>query len=110
MVFLRSECIPVLQIYGYSATADNPAKTEYISMEFSSGKQLSTVWPDIDKHDRLHFVKSLVDLEARLFNISLLASGSLYFHRDLPVARGKYLFSPVTLKSRIPSMLPQAQA
>lgn len=89
MVFLRSQGIPVPQVYGYSATADNPAKTEYIFMEFSSGKQLSTVWSDMDEHDRLRFIRSLANLESRLFNTSLLASGSLYFRRDLPVATQK---------------------
>jgi len=53
-------------------------------MEFSPGKQLDTVWYDMSEQDRLRFVKSLVDLEARLFNTSFPASGSLYFHRDLP--------------------------
>lgn len=89
MVFLRSQGIPVPQIYGYSATVDNPAKTEYIFMEFSPGKQLSTVWSDMDEHDRLAFVKSLVNLETRLFNTFLPASGSLYFRRDLPAATQK---------------------
>jgi hypothetical protein len=58
-------------------------------MEFSPGKQLSTVWSDMDEHDRLRFVKSLVNLETRLFNTFLPASGSLCFRRDLPVATQK---------------------
>lgn len=83
MTFLRSKGIPVPQVYGYSATAENPAETEYIFMEFSPGKELGTVWSDMDGHDRLRFVKSLVDLEARLFSLCLPASGNLYFLRDL---------------------------
>jgi hypothetical protein len=89
MVYLRSQGMPVPQVYGYSATVGNPAKTEYIFMEFSPGKQLSTVWSDMDEQDRLRFVKSLVNLEARLFNTFLPASGSLYCRRDLPVATQK---------------------
>lgn len=89
MVFLRSQGIPVPQVYGYSGTADNPAKTEYIFMEFSPGAQLSTLWSDMNEHDQLRFVKSLVDLEGRLSNMSLPASGSLYFRRDLPADRQK---------------------
>jgi hypothetical protein len=58
-------------------------------MEFSPGKQLSTVWSDMDEHDRLRFVKSLVHLETRFFNTFLPASGSLYFRRDLPAATQK---------------------
>lgn len=84
MVFLRSRGIPVPEIYGYSASVDNPAKTEYIFMEFSSGNELSTKWADMDDRDQLRFVKSLVNLEARLFGIPLPANGSLYFLRDIP--------------------------
>jgi hypothetical protein len=89
MVFLRSQDISVPQVYGYSATVGNPAKTEYIFMQFSPGKQLSTVWSDMDEHDRLRFVKSLVNLETRLFKTFLPASGSLYCRRDLPVVTQK---------------------
>ena len=88
LAFLRSKDIPVPRVYGYSATADNPAGTEYIFMELSPGRQLSTVWALMDEHDRMRFVRSLVDVEARLFNTPLPASGSLYFRRDLaPTAR-----------------------
>lgn len=89
MAFLRSEGIPVPQVYGYSATADNPAATEYIFMEFSPGRELGAVWSHMDEHDRIRFIRSLVDLEARMFNMCLPASGSLYFHRDLPAAAPK---------------------
>lgn len=94
MIFLRSKGIPVPQIYGYCTTADNPAGTEYIFMEFSPGKELGTVWFRMDEHDRLRFVKSLVNLETRLFDICLPASGSLYFHRDLPSAARKVAVHP----------------
>ena len=86
MTLLRSKGIPVPRIYGYCATAENPAGTEYIFMEFSEGKDLDTVWFQMNEDDRLKFVKNLVDLETRIFSISLPASGSLYFHRDLPSA------------------------
>jgi aminoglycoside phosphotransferase (APT) family kinase protein len=89
MAFLRSKGIPVPQVYGYSATAENPAGTEYVFMEFSPGKQLDTVWSHMGEQNRLRFVKSLVDLEARLFDTSFSASGSLYFHRDVPATAQK---------------------
>ncbi|USW54061.1 Putative aminoglycoside phosphotransferase, protein kinase-like domain superfamily [Septoria linicola] len=86
MAFLRSKDIPVPEIYGYSASAKNPAQTEYIFMEFSPGRNLGSLWPDMNEHDRLRFMKSLVRLESRLFNLDLPASGSLYFVRDLDAA------------------------
>lgn len=89
MTLLSSKGIPVPRIYGYCATAENPAGTEYIFMEFSQGKELGTVWFQMSESDRLRFVKSLVDLETRMFSIPLPASGSLYFRRDLPSAAQK---------------------
>ncbi|KAK5109410.1 hypothetical protein LTR62_007076 [Meristemomyces frigidus] len=83
MVYLRSKGIPIPKVYGYSATADNPTETEYIFMEFTPGKELGAVWSNMDGHDRLRFVRSLVDLETRLLSTTLPASGSLYFHRDM---------------------------
>lgn len=89
LTFLRSKGFPVPQVYGYSGTTKNPAGTENIFMEFCSDKELSTVWPEMNEQDRCRFVRSLVDLEARLFELSLPASGSLYFQRDLPAAPRK---------------------
>ena len=87
LTFLRSKGIPVPQVYGYSATTKNSAGTEYIFMEFSRGHQLDAIWPEMSEDDRLRFVKSLVNLEARLFDLSLPASGSLYFGKDLPTSQ-----------------------
>ncbi|CAK3787619.1 Hypothetical predicted protein [Lecanosticta acicola] len=89
MAFLRSKGIPVPDIYGYSASADNSAQTEYIFMEYSPGRNLGTLWADMNEHHRLRFVRSLVALESRIFNLRLPASGSLYFSRDLTTASTK---------------------
>lgn len=89
MTFLRSKGMPVPEIYGYSATADNPAQTEYIFMEFSPGRNLGSLWADMNDHNRVRFVQNLVNLESRLFDLHLPASGSLYFHRDLTTASKK---------------------
>lgn len=94
MTFFRAKGIQVPEIYGYSASANNPAQTEYIFMEFSAGMQLSTVWPDMDESEMLGFVRSLVGLEARLFNLRLPANGSLYFLQDLPNDVAKVAVSP----------------
>lgn len=91
LAFLRSKDIPVPEVYGYSATADNSVGTEYIFLEFSAGRNLASCWADMDEHDRHRFVKSLVKLESRLFELRLPASGSLYFDRDLAMASRKPL-------------------
>ncbi|KAF7197402.1 Altered inheritance of mitochondria protein 9, mitochondrial [Pseudocercospora fuligena] len=84
MTFLRSKGIPVPQVLGYSCTADNPAGTEYIFMEFCSGRDLASLWDEMADEDCRRLVHHLVDVEARLSALHLPASGSLYFLRDLP--------------------------
>ena len=94
LAFLHSKRMPVPRLYGYSATAENSAGTEYIFMEFSAGRQLSTVWSEMNAEDRLSLVKSLVEVEAQLFSLRLPASGSLYFLRDLPTIHRKVALDP----------------
>lgn len=84
LTFLRLRNIPVPRVYGYSASADNPAETPYIFMEFSEGEQLANSWYEMSDQHRCLFVTDLVKLEARIFNLRLPASGSVYFTRDLP--------------------------
>jgi aminoglycoside phosphotransferase (APT) family kinase protein len=45
MVYLCSYGIPVPHAYGYSATADNPTKTEYIFMGFRLGNNSARYGP-----------------------------------------------------------------
>ena len=99
MTFLRSKGIRVPEIYGYSASADNSAGTEYILMEYSPGRSLDTLWFDMAEQERMKFVSSLVDVEARLFKIRLPTSGSLYFLRDLPVDADKVVVDPGNCRS-----------
>lgn len=89
MTFLRSKGIPVPEIYGYSASVDNPAQTEYMFMEFSPGTNLGSLWNDMSEHDQHRFIKSLVRLERRLMELRLPANGSLYFDRDVSQSSAK---------------------
>jgi len=41
--FLHAKGLPVPQVYDYSSTPDNAAKTEYIFMEFVTGTKLSNI-------------------------------------------------------------------
>ncbi|EME81365.1 uncharacterized protein MYCFIDRAFT_38290, partial [Pseudocercospora fijiensis CIRAD86] len=84
MTFLRSKGIPVPQVFGYSCTSGNPAGTEYIFMEFCSGRDLACAWDEMADDDCSRFIQHLVNVEARLSAIRLPAYGSLYFLRDLP--------------------------
>lgn len=91
LAFLHSKGIPVLKIYDHSASADNPAQTECILMEFSTGRDLGSLRADMNEHGRLRFVRSLVKLERCLFNLRLPASASLYFSRDLSTISRKII-------------------
>ncbi|GAB7353824.1 hypothetical protein MBLNU459_g4197t1 [Dothideomycetes sp. NU459] len=84
LAFLQSHGLPVPEVYGYSPTAENAAGTEYIFMEYIRGVTLGDVWFDMTEDHRLAFVKSLVKIESRLFELPFLASGSLYHPGDLP--------------------------
>ncbi|KAF8154517.1 hypothetical protein B0H34DRAFT_526236 [Crassisporium funariophilum] len=46
---LRSYGLPVPELYGYSPSSDNAAKTEYIFMEFMKGTKLSDVFTELER-------------------------------------------------------------
>ncbi|KGO63638.1 Aminoglycoside phosphotransferase [Penicillium italicum] len=82
--FLRAHGIPVPEVLGYSAVADNCAGTEYIFMEHVQGKNLGDVWYTLSERERRKLVAKIVQLESRLFSLRFPASGSLYYCNDLP--------------------------
>lgn len=84
ITFIRSKGVPTPEIFGYSCSPDNAAGTEYIFMEFCSGKNLGSVWDEIGTEDATRLIQNIVTLESQLSSIRLPASGSLYFLRDLP--------------------------
>ncbi|PYH41312.1 phosphotransferase family protein [Aspergillus saccharolyticus JOP 1030-1] len=81
--YLRRRGFPVPRIYGYSATADNAAGTEYIFMERASGRSLTERWFDLSEKELAGLVEKLVAWEARLFALEFPASGSIFMERDL---------------------------
>ncbi|KAH9925056.1 protein kinase subdomain-containing protein PKL/CAK/Fmp29 [Epithele typhae] len=96
---LRSAGLPVPQVYGYSPTADNPTRTEYIFMECMPGTDLGDVWHDLGKKEIASFMRELVDLEAKMMALEFPACGGVYFSEDLanapgPAVRGIKLKDP----------------
>ena len=81
--YLRLHDIPVPKVFGYSATADNAAGTEYIFMEYVRGRDLGDLWFDLSEDACSTIIKNIVELEARLFRLQFPASGSLYYTTDL---------------------------
>lgn len=83
MRFLRSSGLPVPEVYDYSPSSDNAAKTEYIFMEFVRGTKLSDVWMELEEPDIASILRQLVQLESRMMSIPFPAGGSLYYTNDL---------------------------
>ncbi|KAF9490355.1 hypothetical protein BDN71DRAFT_193600 [Pleurotus eryngii] len=83
MRFLRSSGLPVPEVYDYSPSSDNAAKTEYIFMEYVRGTKLSDVWMELKEPDIVSVLRQLVQLESRMMSITFPAGGSLYHAKDL---------------------------
>lgn len=89
MRFLRSSGLPVPEVYGYSPSSDNAAKTEYIFMEFVRGTDLGGVWMDLDDADIASVLRQLAQLESQIMSITFPAGGSLYYTDDLEKVAGR---------------------
>lgn len=89
MRFLRSSGLPVPEIYDYSSSSDNAAKTEYIFMEFMKGTKLSDVWLELEEPDIVSVMRQLAQLESRMMSIPFPAGGSLYYTNDLEKVAGR---------------------
>ncbi|GBE82854.1 protein kinase subdomain-containing protein PKL/CAK/Fmp29 [Sparassis crispa] len=89
MRFLRSSGLPVPEVYDYSPSSDNAAKTEYIFMEFVRGTKLSDVWLELEEPDIVSVLRQLAQLESRMMSIPFPAGGSLYYTNDLEKAAGR---------------------
>lgn len=83
MDYLRSCGIPIPKVFGYSATSENAAGTEYIFMEVNAGMNLGDVWFELGETARTTVVRRLVELESRFLLLEFPASGSIYYSRDL---------------------------
>ncbi|KAH7087401.1 kinase-like domain-containing protein [Paraphoma chrysanthemicola] len=81
--FVRAHGIPAPKILGYSL-GENTVKSEYILMEKLSGSTIGDSWFEISEQQRLQVLHDICDIEAKLCNITLPASGSIYYAHDLP--------------------------
>ena len=69
MAFLRAHDLPIPQVYGYSPTSDNAAKTEYIFMEFVGGTKLTDLWMQLTEAVLASVLRQLVKLESHIMSI-----------------------------------------
>ncbi len=84
MAFLRKHGLPIPKVYDWSAKTANSVGSEYMIMEKVQGTDLQETWYSMAMEQRMDMVQKVVDLEKRLFDISLPACGSIYFNGTLP--------------------------
>lgn len=79
MRFLRLRGIPVPEVFDWASSATNAVGCAYIIMAKAEGQELEHVWHTMTLQERLSLMEKIVDVEKRLFQIHIPASGSLYF-------------------------------
>ncbi|KAI8941205.1 hypothetical protein NX059_002443 [Plenodomus lindquistii] len=82
MDFVRAHGIATPRVLGCSV-GENSIGSEYMLMEKLSGRTIGDVWFELSEQQRLQVLHDFVELEAKLLNIQLPASGSIYYAHDL---------------------------
>jgi hypothetical protein len=80
---VRLHGLPVPTILDYSTTQENLVGTEYIIMEKAVGEELGDRWFSLADDERAKLVTRLSKVKHNLFSISLPASGSVFYKKDL---------------------------
>jgi Phosphotransferase enzyme family len=75
--FLKTKGIPVPEVNDWSATSENSVGSEYMIMEKVQGTDLQDSWYSMNTPERMNVIEKIVDLEEKLFEISLPAFGSI---------------------------------
>lgn len=88
MQFMRLHDIPVPQVYAWASSATNAVGSAYIIMAKADGQELEHAWYTMTVHERMNVMESIVDMEKKLFQIRLPASGSLYHTSFLEAQKG----------------------
>lgn len=88
MDFLRSKGLPIPEVYAYSFTSHNEAKTEYILMEYVRGTDLSQLWFSLKEDEIISLMDQLAKVESTMMSISFPAGGSIYYATDLKELSG----------------------
>lgn len=70
--------IPVPDVLAWSSDASNPVGAEYMVIEKCPGRQLHTVWGELDEIHRFKLVKSIAGFEGQLASMTFPANGSIY--------------------------------
>ncbi|KAG9683763.1 hypothetical protein KCU95_g13446, partial [Aureobasidium melanogenum] len=88
MQFLRLHGVPVPQLYAWAPSAENAVGSAYIIMAKVEGQELEHTWYDMSVSERMNMIEKVVQIERRLFQIQLPASGSIYHRTFLDSQQG----------------------
>jgi hypothetical protein len=78
MQFLRLHGIPIPQLYAWASSAENAVGSAYMIMAKVEGQELEHIWYGMSVSERMTMMEKIVEMEQRLFQIQLPASGSIY--------------------------------
>ncbi|EXJ79938.1 hypothetical protein A1O3_08223 [Capronia epimyces CBS 606.96] len=70
--------IPVPDVLAWSSDPSNPVGAEYMILEKCPGRQLHTVWGEMDELRRFELVKTIADFDGQLASTEFPVNGSLY--------------------------------
>jgi len=101
MDLLRSRGLPIPEVYAYSLTPENEARTEYVLMEYVDDIDLSQIWFDLKEGEIISLMDQIAKLESTMMSISFPAGGSIYYARDLKELSGS---EGVPLEGKIEGM------
>lgn len=86
LMFVRSCGVPAPEVLDYSTTTENLVGAEYIIMEKAAGEELGDRWFSLPDLDRAKILGRLSQIENLRFSISLPASGSIFYKKELDSA------------------------
>lgn len=96
--------IPIPDVLAWSSDPSNPVGTEYMILEKCPGRQIHTVWGELEELRRFELVKTIASFDGQLASIKFPAHGNLYlraFGADNSVAldrsqdpKGLYCIGP----------------
>jgi hypothetical protein len=102
---LRSSGLPIPEVYGYSASTDNTAKTKFKFMQFVQGTSLSDMWFNLEGKDMVCILRQVSELGSKVMSIRFPAGGSLHFSKvsetvaespDIPLKGERFCVGSVT--------------
>ena len=76
--------VPVPNILAWSSDPPNPVGAEYMILEKCPGRQLHTVWGELNELQRYELVKTIASFDGQMASIKFPVHGNLYLRASAP--------------------------